>query len=105
MRLMVVSDIHGSLSACESSLNRFFEEKADKLLILGDILYHGPRNSLPGDYNPKEVARRLNEYKDRILCVRGNCDTEPFVVVYSIVAVLPVLGRRCGFAVLINIFP
>ena len=76
MRLMVVSDIHGSLSACESSLNRFFEEKADKLLILGDILYHGPRNSLPGDYNPKEVARRLNEYKDRILGDRGNCDTE-----------------------------
>ena len=64
-------------------------EKADRLLLLGDILYHGPRNDLPKDYNPKEVIALLNQHKQDILCVRGNCDTE----VDQMVLEFPVSGR------------
>ncbi|MBO4940763.1 MAG: phosphodiesterase [Clostridia bacterium] len=76
MKLFIASDIHGSLYFCKKMLERFKAEKADKLLLLGDILYHGPRNSLPKDYNPAEVIPLLNAIKDKILCVRGNCDAE-----------------------------
>ena len=76
MRILAASDLHGSLGWTERVLSRFEEEKADKLLLLGDLLYHGPRNDLPGDYQPKKVIELLNNYKDRILAVRGNCDTE-----------------------------
>lgn len=76
MKLLIASDIHGSASACRQLLTRFEEERADKLLLLGDILYHGPRNDLPDEYAPKEVIALLNEVKDRLLCVRGNCDCE-----------------------------
>ena len=75
-RLMIASDIHGSGYYCKKMAEAFFREKADRLLLLGDILYHGPRNDLPKDYAPKEVLKLLNEMKSRILCVRGNCDTE-----------------------------
>lgn len=76
MKLMIASDIHGSAYYCRKMLDAFNEEQADRLLLLGDILYHGPRNDLPRDYAPKEVLAMLNEYSSSILCVRGNCDTE-----------------------------
>ena len=76
MRYLIASDIHGSLGYVELLLDRFNEEKADMLILLGDILYHGPRNDLPAYYNPTGVAVKLNEYKDKIICVRGNCDAE-----------------------------
>ena len=76
MKWMVASDIHGSNCYCEKLIEAFKEEKADRLLLLGDVLYHGPRNDLPRDYAPKKVIPLLNGMKDKILCVRGNCDTE-----------------------------
>ena len=76
MKLMIASDIHGSAFYCRQMLEAFEREKADKMLILGDILYHGPRNDLPKDYAPKEVIAMLNPLKENFLCVRGNCDTE-----------------------------
>ena len=76
MKYMIASDIHGSALWCEKLLEAFEKEKADRLILLGDILYHGPRNDLPDEYAPKEVITMLNALKDRILAVRGNCDTE-----------------------------
>ena len=76
MKFMIASDIHGSAFYCKEMLDAFFREQADKLLLLGDILYHGPRNDLPKEYAPKTVLKLLNQQKERILCVRGNCDTE-----------------------------
>lgn len=76
MRLLIASDIHGSAYYCRRLLEAYEQEKADKLILLGDILYHGPRNDLPRDYVPKEVITLLNARKEEILCVRGNCDTE-----------------------------
>ena len=76
IKLMVASDIHGSAYYCKKMLEAFDREQAERLLLLGDILYHGPRNDLPKEYDPKEVIKMLNERKNRIFCVRGNCDTE-----------------------------
>lgn len=76
MKLMIASDIHGSAYYCEKLMERFKEEKPDKLLLLGDILYHGPRNDLPRDYNPKKVIAMLTEIRDYCLGVRGNCEAE-----------------------------
>ena len=76
MKLMIASDIHGSAYYCRKMLDAYKREGADRLLLLGDILYHGPRNDLPKDYNPKEVIAMLNPMKQELLCVRGNCDTE-----------------------------
>ncbi len=76
MKIMFLSDIHGSVKYTKIAMEKFEEEKADKLVLLGDLMYHGPRNPLPDTYNPKEVADLLNEYKEKILCVRGNCDSE-----------------------------
>ena len=76
MKLFIASDIHGSASYCREMLSALDRENADRILLLGDILYHGPRNDLPAGYAPKEVISMLNPLKDRILCVRGNCDTE-----------------------------
>ena len=76
MKLMIASDIHGSAPCCRALLERYRAEGADKLLLLGDLLYHGPRNDLPDGYAPKEVIPMLSELKNDILCVRGNCDTE-----------------------------
>lgn len=76
MKLFVASDIHGSEYYCRKMLEAYEREGADKMLLLGDILYHGPRNDLPKDYNPKKVIELLNAMKEDILCVRGNCDTE-----------------------------
>lgn len=76
MKWLIASDIHGSSYYCERLLEAYRLEKADRLLLLGDILYHGPRNDLPEKYAPKSVISMLNELKDEIMCVRGNCDTE-----------------------------
>ena len=76
MKLLIASDIHGSETYCIKLLDAFKNENADRLLLLGDILYHGPRNDLPDGYAPKKVIELLNAIKDRIFCVRGNCDTE-----------------------------
>lgn len=73
---MIASDIHGSAFYCKQLLSAFENEHADKILLLGDILYHGPRNDLPEGYAPKEVISMLNGIKEYIICVRGNCDTE-----------------------------
>ncbi len=76
MKIITASDIHGSAEHCRRLLERFDKSGADRLLLLGDILYHGPRNGLSGGYDPKAVADMLNEYADRIICIRGNCDSE-----------------------------
>ena len=76
MKLMIASDIHGSALYCGQMLHAYEREGADRLLLLGDILYHGPRNDLPEGYAPKEVIAMLNPEKENLLCVRGNCDTE-----------------------------
>lgn len=75
-KIMIASDLHGSAYYTKQTLNAFFQEGASKLLLLGDILYHGPRNDLPKEYAPKEVLAMLNQHRRKILCVRGNCDTE-----------------------------
>ncbi len=76
MKIMIASDIHGSAYYCRKLMKAYEHQKPDKLLLLGDLLYHGPRNDLPKEYNPKEVIAMLNEKKNEILCVRGNCDSE-----------------------------
>ncbi len=76
MKLLIASDIHGSAYWCRKLIEAYKSEKADRLLLLGDVLYHGPRNDLPREYAPKEVIAMLNAMKDNILSVRGNCDTE-----------------------------
>lgn len=89
MKWMIASDIHGSEYYCKELLRVYKEEGAERLLLLGDILYHGPRNDLPKDYAPKKVIDMLNAMKDEILCVRGNCDTE----VDQMVLEFPVLAE------------
>ena len=76
MKFLICSDIHGSAHYCRKLIDVIEKEEADKVIILGDILYHGPRNDLPKNYAPKEVIEMLNPLKDKLLCVRGNCDTE-----------------------------
>lgn len=76
MKLFIASDIHGSAYWCEKMIEAYKNSKAEKLILLGDILYHGPRNDLPKEYAPKKVISLLDPLKDEILCVRGNCDTE-----------------------------
>lgn len=76
MKLMIASDIHGSYYYCKKMTECFELENADKLLILGDVLYHGPRNDLPKEYEPKKVIELLNSINRKILCVRGNCEAE-----------------------------
>ena len=76
MKLMIASDIHGSATYTEQLLAAFEREGAERMLLLGDILYHGPRNDLPDGYAPKKVIDLLNAVKDKLLCIRGNCDTE-----------------------------
>ena len=76
MKLMIASDIHGSAYYCRKLLEAYDREKAGRMVILGDILYHGPRNDLPQEYAPKQVIAMLNEYKNEIIAVRGNCEAE-----------------------------
>ena len=76
MKWLIASDLHGSLRYCGELLRAFSRERAERMLLLGDLLYHGPRNDLPDQYAPKEVISLLNERKEEILCVRGNCDSD-----------------------------
>ena len=76
MKILFASDIHGSASAAEMVLSRFESEKCDRMILLGDLLYHGPRNDLPREYAPKQVIPMLAPWADKILCVRGNCEAE-----------------------------
>ncbi len=76
MRFLVVSDIHGDSYWAQRAVDAFKAESADRLVLLGDILYHGPRNDLPAHYEPKKVISILNELADKIICVRGNCEAE-----------------------------
>jgi hypothetical protein len=76
MKFLFASDFHGSLLACNAVLERLEAEKADRLILLGDLLYHGPRNPLPDGYHPLETAEALNSLPVKPLCVRGNCDSE-----------------------------
>ena len=76
MKYLVISDIHGSNFYAKKIKEIYNKENPDKIILLGDLYYHGPRNSLTEEYNPMEVAKILNEYKDIILCTKGNCDAE-----------------------------
>lgn len=76
MKWLVASDIHGSAYYCERLIEKFKEEKAERLLLLGDLLYHGPRNDLPLEYAPKRVIELLNSIAESIIAVRGNCEAE-----------------------------
>ena len=89
MKMMIASDIHGSAYYCEQLLKAYEKESPDKLLLLGDILYHGPRNDLPKDYAPKKVIEMLNPLASKLLCVRGNCEAE----VDQMVLKFPVLAE------------
>ena len=76
MKLLIASDIHGSAYWCRALMARIEVESPDSIVLLGDLLYHGPRNDLPRDYAPKEVLAMLNTLADRVVAVRGNCDSE-----------------------------
>lgn len=76
MKWFIASDIHGSAYYCELMLKRFEGEKAERLILLGDVLYHGPRNDLPRDYAPKKVISMLNPLAEKIICVKGNCESD-----------------------------
>ena len=101
MEWMAASDIHGSALYCRQTLDAYEREGAERLLLLGDLLYHGPRNPLPEGYAPKETAALLNACKSELLCVRGNCDAEvdqmmldfPILAEYAIL----LLGSRLVF--------
>ena len=102
MKLLIASDIHGAAGYCRDLLAAWDREGADRLLLLGDLLYHGPRNDLPPDYAPKEVIALLNARKNQIFCVRGNCDTEvdQMVLEFPVMAEYAILtaGTRMIFA-------
>ena len=91
MKYMFASDIHGSAYYCRKMLEAYDKEGASRLVLLGDILYHGPRNDLPREYAPKEVIAMLNERKTEIYAVRGNCEAE----VDQMVLNFPVLADYC----------
>ena len=91
MKILVASDIHGSAYYCRKMLASSEKEGAERMLLLGDILYHGPRNDLPKEYAPKEVIAMLNAHKDEIYAVRGNCEAE----VDQMVLQFPVLADYC----------
>ena len=76
MKLLIASDLHGSAACCRQLMARIEEFAPDRILLLGDLLYHGPRNDLPEEYAPKQVIPLLNSLKDRITAVRGNCEAE-----------------------------
>lgn len=75
-KIIIASDIHGSAYWCRLLLEAFKNENADRLLLLGDLLYHGPRNDFPDEYEPRKVFDMLNGIKDKITAIRGNCDSE-----------------------------
>ena len=91
MKLMIASDIHGSALWCEKLLEAWREEAPERLVLLGDLLYHGPRNDLPEGYAPKEVIGMLNGIAPHLICVRGNCEAE----VDQMVLDFPVMADMC----------
>ena len=91
MKLMIASDIHGSAYYTRLIAETYREEKPDKLLLLGDILYHGPRNNLPKEYSPRDVFAMLNGMSEEILCVQGNCDSD----VDQMVLEFPIKAESC----------
>ena len=96
MKLLIASDIHGSAFWCRKLMETIDAEQPDKILLLGDLLYHGPRNDLPKEYAPKEVIPMLSSLADRILAVRGNCEAEvdQMVLEFPILADYAVLYVR-----------
>ena len=92
MKLMIASDIHGSAKWCEKMLEAWRREAPGRLVLLGDLLYHGPRNDLPEDYAPKRVIAMLNDIAPHLLCVRGNCEAEVDQMVLS----FPVMADYCA---------
>lgn len=92
MKYMFASDIHGSAYYCRKLLEAYRQSGAERLILLGDILYHGPRNDLPREYAPKEVIAMLNPMKQELLAVRGNCEAE----VDQMVLDFPVLAGLCS---------
>jgi len=102
MKLFFASDLHGDLVAARAMREAFLREGADRLFLLGDLLYHGPRNDLPSGYDPKGVIALLSDLKDKIFAVRGNCDTEvdqmvlPFPLLADY-ALLPLAGGRVAY--------
>ena len=91
MKLMIASDIHGSALWCEKLLDAWAAEGRPRILLLGDLLYHGPRNDLPDGYAPKRVIEMLNGIREHLLCVRGNCEAE----VDQMVLKFPVMADYC----------
>lgn len=101
-KLLIASDLHGSAYYCQKLLECMKAEQPDRILLLGDLLYHGPRNALPKEYNPPAVIDMLNSMKDKLLCIRGNCDSEvdqlmlhfPIMADYALLT----LGERTVYA-------
>ncbi len=91
MKLMFASDIHGVAKACEEMLDIFEKSGAERLVLLGDLLYHGPRNGVPEGYDPARVAELLSRHGERILAVRGNCDAE----IDQMLLPFPMMGDYC----------
>ncbi len=91
MKLLIASDIHGNYESAKFILKAFEKNNCDKILLLGDILYFGPRNELTEEYNPKGVIKLLNENSDKIMAVRGNCDSEVDQMVLS----FPIMSEYC----------
>ncbi len=96
MKYMIASDIHGSAFWCRKMVEAFKNEQADRLILLGDLLYHGPRNDLPEEYDPKQVIDMLNDLKDEILCVRGNCEAEVDQMVLQFPMMADYAIMECG---------
>lgn len=91
MKWMIASDLHGSAAWCQRLLACYEQQECQRLLLLGDLLYHGPRNDLPEAYAPKQVIEMLTRHQQEILCVRGNCDGE----VDQMVLPFPILADYC----------
>jgi hypothetical protein len=99
MKYVIASDLHGSAEYVSQLVEAFHREQGDMLVLLGDILYHGPRNALPEEYDTKRVIAMLNDLSDKIIAVRGNCDAEvdQMVLTFPLTAdynILAVEGRR-----------
>lgn len=105
MKLLIASDIHGDIECCEKMLDLAKAHNVNKIVLLGDILYHGPRNDLPENYAPKKVIDALNAVKEKLICVRGNCDTEvdQMVLKFPILSTTAILyDSECDITMLLS---